>query len=215
VYTSTSERLLRDPEHFDQVYNNVITIRQAGMSLILRRLPSFMKRHGIFCYGMSEGAVVLSSFSDEMYSDIIRGRVICSYSCEQNYWNYNRPEDAGIAGSSWVPTLNIMGYVDEYFGYQGSVAATVAGCGDYPPIAGHAFDAMVAAGLEWGLVAHLEGGRHALTWTHDDILRELLSDFLERPQYTCRQIPYLWSHMRGLEDEITRVRRSADSKVMP
>uniref|UniRef100_A0A061RTJ0 Uncharacterized protein n=1 Tax=Tetraselmis sp. GSL018 TaxID=582737 RepID=A0A061RTJ0_9CHLO len=166
-----------------------------------------MKRHGVFFFGMSEGAVVLSSFNDEMYSDIIRGRIICGYSCEQNYWNYNRPEDAGIAGSPWIPTLNLMGYVDEFFGYQDSVAATVARCGEYPPILGNAFDAMVA------VVAHLEGGRHALTWTHDDVIRELLSDFLERPQFVCRQLPHLWSHVKALQDEITRVRRSADNCV--
>eukprot|EP00873_Tetraselmis_striata_P025510 jgi/Tetstr1/445774/TSEL_033421.t1 len=213
VYSSSSRNFIDDPAHFDAVYNNVITIRQAGLALVLRKLPPFMRRHGVFLFGMSEGAVVLSSFHDDMYSDMLRGRIVCSYTCEQNYWNYNRPEDAGIAGAPTIPSLNIVGYSDEYFGYQDSVSTSVARVGDYAPITGNAFDAFVAAGLEWGLVAHLEGGRHALTWTHDDVIRELLSDFLERPQYTCRQLPQLWGHIPTLQDEITRVRRSADGKV--
>eukprot|EP00873_Tetraselmis_striata_P002904 jgi/Tetstr1/423168/TSEL_013936.t1 len=213
VYSSSSRNFIDDPAHFDAVYNNVITIRQAGLALVLRKLPPFMRRHGVFLFGMSEGAVVLSSFHDDMYSDMLRGRIVCSYTCEQNYWNYNRPEDAGIAGAPTIPSLNIVGYSDEYFGYQDSVSTSVARVGDYAPITGNAFDAFVAAGLEWGLVAHLEGGRHALTWTHDDVIRELLSDFLERPQYTCRQLPQLWGHIPALQDEITRVRRSADGKV--
>jgi hypothetical protein len=100
-------------------------------------------------------------------------RFCCTSNNGGSYWNYNRPEDAGIAGSPTIPSLNIIGYSDEYFGYQDSVSTSVASVGEYPPITGNAFDAFVAAGLEWGLVAHLEGGRHGLTWTHDTVIREV------------------------------------------
>lgn len=69
-----------------------------------------------------------------------------------SYWNYNRPEDVGIQGRADIPTLNMMGFEDEYFGVHNSVAATVASYGDHPPISGHAFEAMLDRGIQWGLV---------------------------------------------------------------
>lgn len=53
-----------------------------------------------------------------------------------------------------------------------AVAATVAAYGDYPSIAGHAFQQMVDRGMQWGLVCHFEGGYHSLLLTHDDTIRQ-------------------------------------------
>ena len=40
-----------------------------------------------------------------------------------------------------------------------------------------------------------------------------MSDFLVRPLTTCRSLAVLWENLPDLQDEITRVRRSADEKV--
>jgi hypothetical protein len=37
----------------------------------------------VFLFAMSEGAVTLASFNDEPFRDILRGRVLSSYSCER------------------------------------------------------------------------------------------------------------------------------------
>ena len=42
---------------------------------------------------------------------------------------------------------------------------------------------------------------------------EILADFLVRPLTTCRSLAVLWGNLSELQDEITRVRRSADEKV--
>ena len=44
MYVSTSEGVLASPDHFDQVFNNIITVRQAELAFTLRRLPTFIKR---------------------------------------------------------------------------------------------------------------------------------------------------------------------------
>ncbi len=44
VYFSTREGVLASPDHFDQVFNNIITVRQAELAFTLRRLPAFIKR---------------------------------------------------------------------------------------------------------------------------------------------------------------------------
>jgi hypothetical protein len=81
---------------------------------------------GVFLLGSSEGAIVLSSFQDESFSDTINGRVIISYPCEPNYWTYFRPEDEGIKGDKDIPTLNLIGTHDQYFACRDSVASKVA-----------------------------------------------------------------------------------------
>jgi hypothetical protein len=44
VYESTSEQVLNDPDYFDKIYNNIITVRQAELAFTLRRLPNFIRR---------------------------------------------------------------------------------------------------------------------------------------------------------------------------
>jgi hypothetical protein len=119
---------------------------------------------------------------DEPFVDIVNGRVILAYPCEPNYWTYFRPEDEGIAGDPRVPTLNLVGCDDQYFGRRNSVAARVAEVSDLPAVRGHAFETMVERGLSHGLVCHFEGAVHTLLRTHDSVVREVLTDFLQRPQ---------------------------------
>lgn len=284
VYSSTSANVLNDPEHFDHVYNNVITIRQSGVSLILRRLPPFMKRHGVFVFGMSEGAVVLSSYHDEMYSEIIRGRILCSYSCEQKCggrglellhppqqcsphplgrlpesplpspWlpprlTSSAPPATGttialrtlaslvrhrsLLSTSWVTWMSILAIKTVL--PQLSLAAEttqrypatplmpwllLAWSGGWSPTwkeesTPSPGPTTISYGrLVWHLLALSPAScrpcsralRRVCRWARAVLAQpsrvrtlQLLSDFLERPQYTTRQIPYLWSHVRGLQ----------------
>jgi hypothetical protein len=99
---------------------------------------------------------------------------ICPRARPRSYWNYNRPEDAGLQGRPEVPTLNLMGFEDEYFGVNNSVAATVAAYGGYPPIAGHAFEAMLDRCMPWGLVSRTDGRRlsPAFAWVSTPSVRK-------------------------------------------
>mmetsp|Transcript_20056 Transcript_20056/g.52344 ORF Transcript_20056/g.52344 Transcript_20056/m.52344 type:complete len:183 (-) Transcript_20056:315-863(-) len=62
VYSSNSDSFTSDPEEFNRMYSNIITLRQAELAHILRSLPSAFRRQGVTVIGSSEGAVVLSSF---------------------------------------------------------------------------------------------------------------------------------------------------------
>jgi hypothetical protein len=59
----------------------------------------------------------------------------------------------------------------------------------------------------------VEGGRHNLTFTHCDVLRHVLADFLDRPQHSCRHLPQMWAQDPELQDEITRVKASFNEQV--
>lgn len=207
VYSSQAEKFMSDPEAFNRMYSNIITLRQAELAHIMRLLPDMIRRKGVVLVGSSEGAVCLTSFQDEPFIDLINGRVILAYPCENNYWTYFRPEDAGIAGDPMVPTLNLVGCDDQYFGRRDSVAAKVAEASDLPPPRGHAFDAMVERGLTHGLVCHFEGAVHTLLKTHDSVVREVFLDFLERPFFACRKLPVHWERIPHLRNHIRRYRR--------
>jgi hypothetical protein len=62
VYSSNSDSFMSDPEEFNRMYSNIITLRQAELAHILRTLPFTFRRQGVTLIGSSEGAVVLSSF---------------------------------------------------------------------------------------------------------------------------------------------------------
>uniref|UniRef100_A0A061SFR3 Uncharacterized protein n=1 Tax=Tetraselmis sp. GSL018 TaxID=582737 RepID=A0A061SFR3_9CHLO len=175
VYSSKADSFMSNPEDFNRMYSNIITLRQAELAHVLRLLPLSMRRLGVTLIGSSEGAVVLSSFQDEPFADIINGRVILAYPCEPNYWTYFRPEDAGIAGDAAIPTLNLVGCDDQYFGRRDSVAAMVAQMSGLPPVRGHALEAMAERGCTHGLVCHFEGAVHTLLKTHDSVVREVLA----------------------------------------
>jgi len=210
VYSSQADHFLKSPEEFNKLYSNIITLRQAELAHILRRIPSCVRRYGVYLIGSSEGAIVLSSFQDESFADYINGRVIIAYPCEPNYWTYFRPEDEGIKGDREIPTLNMIGTNDQYFACRESVASKVAQAADLPPVQGHAFQAMVDAELTHGMVCHFEGSKHTLLLTHDSVVREILTDFLQRPRFACRKLPLHWERIPELQTKIRRFMRKMD-----
>lgn len=196
VYSSSVDSFLQDRDRFGALYATVVRIRHAELAYTLRHLPQYVKREGVTLVSMSEGSVVASAFDDAPFADVVRCRIFIAWSCERNYFNLDRPQsEIGIAGHKDIPTLNIIGTDDEFFGEQHSIAEAVAAAvPHHPPITGHALHTMVKQGVKFGLVAHLEGGRHNLTFSHDQVLRELMADFVRRPHLACRALPQLWQH---------------------
>lgn len=215
AYTSSSEGYLTRREHFARIYCKTLHLRVSELSYTLRHLPPFITRHGVFLFAVSEGAIALSAFDDSPCHHLIRGRVLAAYSCEPNYWNYDVEGAGMLKGHPSIPTLNLIGEDDQFFGAGKSiavrVATTIAG---RPPIAGHGFHTMCQVALQWGLVALLKGANHSMTLTHDAVIRELLTDFLERPQYACRELPSHWARLPRLKHEIVCAQASPSYKVM-
>lgn len=110
-------------------------------------------------------------------------------------------------GDPTIPTLNLVGCEDQYFGRTNSVAAKVAQATDLPAVRGHAFETMVERGITHGLVCHFEGAVHTLLRTHDTVVREVLADFLQRPHHTCLKLAVHWERIPHLRSLIRRYRR--------
>jgi len=146
--------------------------------------------------GTSEGAMTVARFNDKQYGRLISGRILSAFSVEYCYFTPS-PEAARIGGSLKVPTLNIIGTHDEYFGLNRSIAQCIArdqikGYGD-PCFTGNAFNTMAVQRLECGLVCVLEKARHDATITHDNFVRDVLLAFLLRP-HLCNHMDELWAH---------------------
>ena len=109
-------------------------------------------------------------------------------------------------GDASIPTLNLVGCDDQYFGRTNSVASKVAEVSDLPAVHGHAFETMVSKGIKHGLVCHFEGAVHTLLHTHDSVVREVLADFLQRPHHTCLKLPIHWEKIPHLRSLIRRYR---------
>ena len=159
--------------------------------------------NGVFLIGNSEGAMTVARFPDFNYPNIpIRGRIICAWSLERNY--FSRCGHPRLGGSA-IATLNIIGDEDQFFGAdEDSVAATVqrvqaevmadtaSASTDFDSVSGaegevlpapegHGLAALLEAGVEHGAVVLLEGARHDTTQTHDHALRAIIKEFLRKP----------------------------------
>eukprot|EP00913_Durusdinium_trenchii_P012768 g11987.t2 len=69
--------------------------------------------------------MTVTRFDDQRYGDLIIGRFINSFSMEYCYFT-PEPEAALLGGRLDIPTLNIIGTKDQYFGPVDSVAKIVA-----------------------------------------------------------------------------------------
>lgn len=139
--------------------------------------------------------MTIARFDDQRYGRMVLGRFINSFSVEYCYFT-PVPEAAEIGGQLNVPTLNIIGDADEYFGPVDSVASIVAsdkehGYGD-SALTGNAFKTFVRQGMKVGLVTVLTGGMHGPCSTHDNFLRQLFETFFARPGDIC-YLKDIWS----------------------
>lgn len=91
------------------------------------------------------------------FSWFIRGKVLCSWPIEHNFWAMAEPRAAKLHGDPNTPVLNLMGSRDEYFNSENSVAATVASVLCKQNVRGNGFKAMASARVRRGVTILLDG----------------------------------------------------------
>merc|ERR1711879_68710 len=164
--------LISNPESWRKLYSEVYRMRRNEMHWIIGHLPSYIKKRGIITMGQSEGAMTVARFDDQRYGAMIRGRIISAFSVEYCYFTPDRAA-ATFGGSAEIPTLNVIGDCDEFFGPKDSVALSCVTKRDQggwgsDHLTGNGFKEMKRKQMRRGLVAVLEGGRHDLSTTHDN-----------------------------------------------
>mmetsp|Transcript_19779 Transcript_19779/g.54499 ORF Transcript_19779/g.54499 Transcript_19779/m.54499 type:complete len:619 (+) Transcript_19779:72-1928(+) len=184
TYSTKADSVLEDPEGYRETYEKCYQLRRSELHFILRRLPLWINVQGFFLGGTSEGAMSIARFDDQRYGEMVCGRFINSFSVEYCYFTPT-PEDGDIGGQLDIPTLNIIGTKDQYFGAEDSISKIVAedddtGYGD-ENLTGNGFKTFLKQGLECALVCVLEDGVHSPCKTHDNFLRQLFNSFFARP----------------------------------
>jgi len=178
-----------------ELYEKAYQLRRSELHFTIRTLPLWVKTKGFFLGGTSEGAMTISRFDDQRYGDMICGRFINSFSIEYCYFTPT-PEDGQIGGQLKVPTLNIIGTKDQFFGAEDSVAKLVSeddetGYGS-KNLTGHGYNTLWKQGLTDACVCFLENGVHSPCNTHDNFLRQLFDVFFSRP-HDIWELDKIWS----------------------
>ncbi|CAJ1353745.1 unnamed protein product [Effrenium voratum] len=182
-YSTSADSVLKEPQDYKELYEKCYQLRRSELHFTIARLPRWVLSQGFFLGGTSEGAMTVARFDDQRYGEMVIGRFINSFSIEYCYFTPER--EAGLIGGQLdVPTLNIIGTKDQYFGPVESVAKVVAvngvtGYGD-KNLTGNGYKTMVRQGLDIGLVCVLEDGVHSPCETHDNFLRQLFNTFFSR-----------------------------------
>lgn len=200
TYNTDANAVVKDPEKFAKLYDNVFRMRAVEMNWILGRLPEQMKVRGVYTFGQSEGAMTVARFDDRRYGAMIRGRIISAFSVEFNYFTPTR-QAAEFGGSTEVATLNLIGDDDQYFGPKQSVAIDVAKKQMGQTITGNAFKQMKLQKLRRGLVAVMEGATHDASETHDNFLRDILRAFMASP-HECHTVVEQWKPALYLSSKV-------------
>ena len=78
-------------------------------------MPLSANMIGVTLMGTSEGAMTVSRFDDTRYGKLITARVINAFACEFCYFTPTRAS-ADLGGQRDVPTLNLIGTHDQFFG---------------------------------------------------------------------------------------------------
>jgi len=195
TYSTKADSVLEDPDSYRELYEKCFQLRRAELHFVISRLPKYARVQGFFLGGTSEGAMTCSRFDDQRYGGMLIGRFINSFSIEYCYFT-PKEEDGRLGGQLDVPTLNIIGTHDEYFGNIESVAKLVTedketGFGK-ANLDGHGYSTLVDQGCTCALVAYLEGGVHGPCGTHDNFLRDLFMTFFTRPG-SIYKLPRIWS----------------------
>eukprot|EP00931_Biecheleriopsis_adriatica_P117876 TRINITY_DN93358_c0_g1_i1.p1 TRINITY_DN93358_c0_g1~~TRINITY_DN93358_c0_g1_i1.p1 ORF type:complete len:613 (+),score=117.59 TRINITY_DN93358_c0_g1_i1:20-1858(+) len=196
TYSTKADSVLDDPDKYRDLYEKCYQLRRSELHFIMGRLPRWVKNQGFYIAGTSEGAMTVSRFDDQRYGDMVIGRIINSFSIEHCYFTPTEGA-ARLGGQLNVPTVNIIGTHDEYFGAKDSVALRVKddkvrGYGDVK-LDGHGYDMLMEQELEVGLVCLTEEGMHGPCTTHDNFLRIMFQTFFTRPG-SIWNLAGLWSH---------------------
>uniref|UniRef100_A0A6T8E2L3 Uncharacterized protein n=2 Tax=Prymnesium polylepis TaxID=72548 RepID=A0A6T8E2L3_9EUKA len=217
-FNTKVDEVLDDKEHFKTLYQKVYFVRRAELHFTLSRLPRFASHVGVVIMGTSEGAMTVSRFDDQRYGSMIVGRIIASYAAEFCYM-HSRPEDALLGGQKDVPTLNLIGSHDEFFGppahgtFSGSAASIIAGAAvkqgwGKVNITGNAYRSMAEQGVLSGLTVTFPGAKHDITLSHNHAVRDIFLDFLQQP-HRCASVLARWETHPFLGAHAILVRKCA------
>mmetsp|Transcript_89556 Transcript_89556/g.261766 ORF Transcript_89556/g.261766 Transcript_89556/m.261766 type:complete len:588 (+) Transcript_89556:80-1843(+) len=204
TYSTKAESVLEDPDGYREKYEKCYQLRRSEMHFVINHLPLWIKTKGFFLGGTSEGGMTVARFDDQRYGAMVCGRFINSFSVEYCYFT-PKEEDGQLGGQLDVPTLNIIGTKDQYFGPEDSVAKLVAedettGYGD-KDLTGNAYNTFKKQGVECGLVCVLEAGVHSPCNTHDNFLRQLFDHFFTRPG-SIWELDAIWAANSTMKDLI-------------
>lgn len=217
-FNTKVDEVLDDKEHFKTLYQKVYFVRRAELHFTLSRLPRFASHVGVVIMGTSEGAMTVSRFDDQRYGSMIVGRIIASYAAEFCYM-HSRPEDGLLGGQKDVPTLNLIGSHDEFFGppahgtFSGSAASIIAGAAvkqgwGKVNITGNAYRSMAEQGVLSGLTVTFPGAKHDITLSHNHAVRDIFLDFLQQP-HRCASVLARWETHPFLGAHAILVRKCA------
>ncbi|CAE7765290.1 unnamed protein product, partial [Symbiodinium pilosum] len=115
TYSTQASSVLDNPDKFRDLYEKCYQMRRRELHWTIEKLPRWIRTQGFFIGGTSEGAMTVSRFDDQRYAHQVLGRFINSFSVEYCYFTPTM-KCAQIGGNTDVPTLNIIGTKDEYFG---------------------------------------------------------------------------------------------------
>lgn len=217
TYSTNADHVLQKPDEWRALYERCYQLRRSELHFVAERLPHFVKTQGFYIAGESEGAMSVTRFDDNRYGKAVLGRIIISFSIEYCYFT-PRPEDARIGGQREVPTLNIIGTADEYFGPNDSIAKIVAenkvsGYGD-TKYDGHGYDMLVEQNISSALVCVMEGAGHSPCPTNDNFLRLVFNAFVTAPDQ-IHLLPDKWVHDPVIANmvQVQQSFHSANAKV--
>lgn len=203
-YSTQVEGVLENPDYYKDLYEKVYRERASELHYVLGHMPQFVDQTGVYLMGTSEGAMTVARFDDQRYGPLINGRIISAFSVEYCYFTPT-PQAGEFGGSMEVPTLQLIGSHDQYFGCHDSIAQLVAkdpvhGYGD-KQLKGNAFETMKRQGMDKGCCCVFEGGMHDLTVTHDNALRDIFSTFFSRPG-RIHHLHEIWSNDGALAQQL-------------
>jgi len=195
TYSTKADSVLEDPDGYRELYEKCYQLRRSELHFTIKTLPLWIKTKGFFLGGTSEGAMTVARFDDQRYGDMVCGRFINSFSVEYCYFTPT-PEDGMIGGQTKIPTLNIIGTKDQYFGAEDSVAKLVSedtdtGYGS-TNLQGHAYNTFCRQGMSDACVCLLENGVHSPCKSHDNFLRTLFDTFFSRP-HDIWELDKIWA----------------------
>ncbi|CAJ1434594.1 unnamed protein product [Effrenium voratum] len=178
-YSTSADSVLKEPQDYKELYEKCYQLRRSELHFTIARLPRWVLSQGFFLGGTSEGAMTVARFDDQRY-----GEMAPSLRAKWGKIGYFTPErEAGLIGGQLdVPTLNIIGTKDQYFGPVESVAKVVAvngvtGYGD-KNLTGNGYKTMALQAGE--ALAQQRDGVHSPCETHDNFLRQLFNTFFSR-----------------------------------
>lgn len=158
--------------------------------------------------------MTVARFDDQRYGEMVMGRFINVFSVEYCYFTPKK-EDGELGGQLDVPTLQIIGTKDPYFGPEDSVAKIIAedpktgyGAKDYH---GNGYNTFVRQGLEAGLVCILENGVHSPCDTHDNFMRQVYETFFSRPE-AIWELDAIWDMDPDMKDRVQVQQTCHDDK---